>query len=305
MDRLKREDWVSIILEQRLRNPGRPRELAARRKRRDRWQQEKLVILAVDHPARRETGGGGDPWAMADRGELLHRIASVLMQSGIDGLLATPDLFDELFLLNEWVMEQGGPDFLEGKVLVGSMNRGGLAGTSFELDDFVTAYPAAEIERMGLDAGKLLLRLDPKDRDCARTLAYCNDALNALADRGLPQFLEPLSIPRKPDEMVRLVGVASGLGRTTEGRWLKLPMTAQFRRVARATTCPIVLLGGGKPGRTEELVEDVKRCLEAGPHVRGLMIGRGVLFPEDGEAPESVAARLAEAVHGQPVKEVV
>jgi hypothetical protein len=305
MNRLEREDWVSIILEQRLQNPGRPRQLAARRKRRDGWQKEKLVILAADHPARRETGGGGDLWAMADRGELLHRIASVLMQPGIDGLLATPDLFDELFLINEWVTEKGGPDFLDGKVLIGSMNRGGLAGTAFELDDFVTAYTAEEIERMGLDGGKLLLRLDPGNRDCARTLGYCNDALNALADRGLPQFLEPLSIPRSSDEMVRLVGVATGLGRTTEGRWLKLPMTAEFDRVAQATTCPIVLLGGGKPGRTEKLLKDVRRCMEAGPHVRGLMIGRGVLFPEDGEAPETVAARLAEVIHGKTAKEVV
>ncbi|GGE13380.1 hypothetical protein GCM10011571_13530 [Marinithermofilum abyssi] len=305
MNRLEREDWVSIILEQRLQNPKRPRQLAARRKRRDGWQKEKLVILAADHPARRETGGGGDLWAMADRGELLHRIASVLMQPGIDGLLATPDLFDELFLINEWVTEKGGPDLLDGKVLIGSMNRGGLAGTAFELDDFVTAYTAEEIERMGLDGGKLLLRLDPGTRDCARTLGYCNDALNALADQGLPQFLEPLSIPRSSDEMVRLVGVATGLGRTTEGRWLKLPMTAEFDRVAQATTCPIVLLGGGKPGRTEELLKDVRRCMEAGPHVRGLMIGRGVLFPEDGEAPETVAARLAEVIHGKTAKEVV
>ncbi|SMO41777.1 Cgl0159 family (beta/alpha)8-fold protein [Melghirimyces algeriensis] len=302
---LEKEELLSTILHQKLRDPGRPRRLATQRIRRKGWQAEKLVILACDHPARRETGGGGNPWAMADRGELLFRIATVLSQPGIDGLLATPDLFDELFLVNEWLKENGQADFLDGKVLIGSMNRGGLAGTSFELDDFVTAYTAEEMEKMGLDGGKLLLRLHPEDRDCARTLAYCYEALNDLADRGLPQFLEPLSIPRNADEMVRLTGVATGLGRTTEGRWLKLPMTAEFDRVARATTCPIVLLGGGKPGATDELVEDVKRCLNAGPHVRGLMIGRGVLFPEDGEKPATVAARLAEAVHEKTSKEVV
>lgn len=305
MDGLKGVDVTSIILEQRLRHPGRPRELAAHRRRRRGWQRDKLVILAADHPARREVSAGGDPWAMADRGELLRRIVTVLKQPGIDGLLATPDLFDELFLLNEWLSEQEGSDFLDGKVLIGSMNRGGLAATSFELDDFVTAYTAAEIEQIGLDGGKLLLRLNPEEKDCARTLQYCNDALNALAERGVPQFLEPLSIPRSPDEMVRLVGVATGLGCTTENRWLKLPMTAEFDRVANATTCPIVLLGGGNPGKTGELVNDVRRCMDAGPHVRGLMIGRGVLFPEDGEQPETVAVRLAQAVHGVPAKEVV
>ncbi|PTM57913.1 hypothetical protein C8J48_0479 [Desmospora activa DSM 45169] len=105
--------------------------------------------------------------------------------------------------------------------------------------------------------------------------------------------------------MVRLIGVATGLGYTTENRWLKLPMTAEFDRLAAATTCPIVLLGGAKPGKTGTLVEDVRRCMDAGSHVRGLMIGRGVLFPEDGEQPEAVAARLVEAVHGVAAKEVV
>ncbi|PTM57912.1 Cgl0159 family (beta/alpha)8-fold protein [Desmospora activa] len=69
-------DCTSIILEQRLHHPGRPRELAVHRRRRKGWQREKLVILAADHPARRETSAGGDLWAMADRAELLHRIVS-------------------------------------------------------------------------------------------------------------------------------------------------------------------------------------------------------------------------------------
>ncbi len=42
---------------------------------------------------------------------------------------------------------------LDGKVVIGSMNRGGLAGTVFEVDDRFTAYDAAAV-----DAAAALLR---------------------------------------------------------------------------------------------------------------------------------------------------
>ncbi|MEU4828893.1 hypothetical protein AB0H37_44245, partial [Actinomadura sp. NPDC023710] len=34
----------------------------------------RLMLLAADHPARGSLAAGGDPWAMADRGELLDRL---------------------------------------------------------------------------------------------------------------------------------------------------------------------------------------------------------------------------------------
>ena len=43
------------------------------------------------------------------------------------------------------------------------MNRGGLAGTAFEIDDRFTGYDADQIVAMGFDAGKMLLRIDPAD----------------------------------------------------------------------------------------------------------------------------------------------
>ena len=98
---------------------------------------------------------------MADRVDVLRRISNILMKPGIDGLLASPDIMEEIFLVNHWVTQQGGPDFLDGKVLIGSINRGGLAGTVFELDDFVTAYTAEAIVDMNLDGGKMLFRLNP------------------------------------------------------------------------------------------------------------------------------------------------
>ncbi|WAH37956.1 Cgl0159 family (beta/alpha)8-fold protein [Alicyclobacillus dauci] len=290
---------INEILRYRLEEPERIKVLAARRIRRSKWERDKLVIVAMDHPGRRVVAAGGNPWAMANRNDLLHRIISVLMQPGVDGLLATPDVMEEVLLLNHIVTEAGGPNFVDNKVLVGSMNRGGLANTEFELDDFVTGYTAKSIRYMNLDAGKLLFRLDPEIRDSHRTMKYCVDALNELEDYELPCFLEPLTSSGTADDLVRLVGVASAMGHSTAHRWIKLPMVQEMKRVAAATTCPIVLLGGMSPGKPGQMLENVRNALEAGINIRGLMIGRGVLYPEDGDSPVNVATKLVEVVKGK------
>ncbi|MCL6454881.1 MAG: hypothetical protein K6T78_14840 [Alicyclobacillus sp.] len=299
------EQIRSVVLRARLEGPDRPLELARRRQQRHGWERDRLVIVAMDHPGRRVLAAGGDPWAMADRADLLWRLAKVLMQPGVDGLLATPDVLEDLLVLNDTVVSAGGPDFMSRKVLVGSMNRGGLADTAFELDDFLTGYTAAAIQRMRLDAGKFLLRLRLDTPDTANTLRYCVAALEELSALQIPMFLEPLAVPHSEDDLVRAVGVASALGSTSARRWLKLPMVADLPRVARATTCPIVLLGGGNPGHPDELLTTISRCLDQGPNVRGLMIGRGLLYPQDGSDPAVRAAELAACVHGRDVEEVV
>ncbi len=295
-------DISKVIGQMRLEQPHLPSKLAQHRKQRQNWSTDRLVFLAIDHPARRVVAAGGDKWAMADRADLLRRTALVLSQPEIDGILATPDIIDELFYLNEWVVTHGGDDFLAEKILIGSMNRAGLADTTFELDDFITAYTAKQIRKLRLDGGKLLFRLDPNSDASSKTIRYCVDALNQLSDENLPVFLEPIAIPATTDDLVRLVGVSSAMGYTSEGRWLKLPMGEDFERVAKSTTCPIVLLGGSNPGSPEELFQLVNRCLAAGENVRGLMIGRGILYPTDGSDPVAVAKKLAEIVHRKEVR---
>ena len=58
----------------------------------------------------------------------------------MDGVLGTADVLEDLLLLGA----------LDGKIVIGSMNRGGLAGTVFEIDDRFTGYDAAAIEPDGL-----------------------------------------------------------------------------------------------------------------------------------------------------------
>ena len=74
----------------------------------------KLVIIAADHGARGALGVRGDAKAMATRSDLLHRLTVSLSRPGVDGVLATPDVLEDLLLLGE----------LENKVAIGSMNRG-------------------------------------------------------------------------------------------------------------------------------------------------------------------------------------
>ena len=115
----------------------------------------RLLLIAADHPARGALGVGSDPMAMASRSELLGRLVTALERPGVDGVLGTPDVLDDLLLLGA----------LEGKVVIGSMNRGGLSGSAWELDDRFTAYTAREIQDRGLDGGKMLTRIalgDPR-----------------------------------------------------------------------------------------------------------------------------------------------
>lgn len=285
--------------------PDAPREAAWERVQPKDWQSRRLVIVAADHPARRVLAAADNAWAMADRIDFLCRVAEVLAQPAVDGVLATPDVFEELLVLNRVAMREGAGDILTGKVVVGSMNRGGLADTVFELDDFFSGYTVRSLMGMRLDAGKILLRVDPASRDSALTLRATVRKLNALVEHRLPVFLEPLSIPLETDELVRLVGVAAALGESSARRWLKLPMVDDFDRVARASTLPILLLGGKNPGPPPVLAAKISRLMETSPSVQGVMMGRGVLYPEDGRSPAEAALTIARAVKPERTEEVV
>ena len=86
------------------------------------------MLVAADHTARGFLRAGSDAMAMADRFRLLERLSVALSRPGVDGVLGTADIIEDLLLMGA----------LEGKVVIGSMNRGGLAGTVFEIDDRFT-----------------------------------------------------------------------------------------------------------------------------------------------------------------------
>src|SRR5262249_37637822 len=128
------EETFAELTELRVKKPGLAKEELAKRKRRDVLAPDgRLVILAADHPARSVTRVGDRPAAMGHGLDYLGRICRVLAASEIDGLMATSDLIDEVALANYMAKQRGGKGFLDGKVLIGSMNRTGLAGTEHEM----------------------------------------------------------------------------------------------------------------------------------------------------------------------------
>src|SRR3712207_9420963 len=98
-----------------------PEALAARRRRTILGESGTLFLLAADHPARGVVKAGDDPRAMADRGDYLERIMTALERPGVDGLMASPDVIEDLALLGA----------LDERVVIGSMKRGGARGTLF------------------------------------------------------------------------------------------------------------------------------------------------------------------------------
>lgn len=290
----ERFEWLT---EQRARRPELVAKKAAARPRRPVLGDDgRLVVIAADHPARLILRVGADVQAMADRRELLERTVTALRRPGVDGLLATPDIVEDLLLLDE----------LDGKVVFGSMNRGGLTGAAWELDDRFTAYDAQRIDQLGLDGGKMLLRLDLDDPSTIETIDACAHAVTALAERQLVAMVEPLPAGRDdtgrvtirddPEALTGAVAVAAALGATSAYTWLKLPAPSDPGRMLAGTTLPTLLLGGD-PGEDADRVFAAWREAMSFPQVRGLVAGRSLLYPSDGDVVRAVDAAVG-IVHG-------
>jgi len=282
-------------------------EEAARRRRRKRLTTDgKLVVLATDHPGRRVTGIPGDPLGMGNRHSYLARALRVVLAPGCDGIMGTTDFMEDLLILSALLRDSGGPDLLDDKVLIGCMNRGGHAGTAGEIDDRFTSFTASQLAAMRFEGGKLMYRLDAADALSIKAIEDCALAMNDLSRRGLYAFLEPMSVRRKSDgnyetvktveTLVRDAGSAAAMGESSARTFLKLSYTDGYETVARATTLPILMLGGPPREGPESTLEEFAKGMRAAPNVRGVMVGRNVTFAS-GQDPRGVAAAVAMIVH--------
>ncbi|MCV7216807.1 aldolase [Mycobacterium crocinum] len=264
------------------------------------WQQRttrpvvrgngRLMIVAADHPARGALAVGSRPTAMNSRTDLLDRLRTALADPGVDGVLATSDILDDLLLLGA----------LEDKVVFSSMNRGGLAGACFELDDRMTAATAASTAAARMNGGKMLCRIDLGDPGTVATMAACARAVDDLAAHGLIAMLEPFLSTRidgkvrndlSPDAVIKSIHISQGLGSTSAYTWMKLPVVAEMDRVMAATTLPTLLLGGD-PTDADEAFASWEKALSL-PSVRGLIVGRTLLYPADDDVSSAVATAVA------------
>jgi DhnA family fructose-bisphosphate aldolase class Ia len=250
----------------------------------------RLMIVAADHPARGALAVGSRPTAMNSRTDLLDRLRAALADPGVDGVLATADILDDLLLLGA----------LEDKVVFASFNRGGLAGAAFELDDRMTAATPAATAAAKMNGGKMLCRIDLDDPGTVATMAACARAVDELAAHGLIAMLEPFMSNRvdgkvtndlSPDAVIKSIHIAQGLGATSAYTWLKLPVVDEMDRVMAATTLPTLLLGGDPTDHDAAFARWEKAL--ALPSVRGLIVGRTLLYPVDDDVSSAVATAVA------------
>lgn len=285
LTRTRIEDPTAIARAWRRRRPGR------------RPADGRLLVVAADHPAR------GAPLVrgvnrMASRRDLLDRLVTAVSRPGVDGVLATADILEDLLLLGA----------LEGRLVFGSMNRGGLQGASFELDDRFTAMDADTIAALGLDGGKMLVRICLEDPGTVATLEASGRAVTALAAHARTAMIEPFRTVRRdparvenlldPDSVITSIAVATGLGATSAHTWLKIPVVAEMERVLEATTVPTLLLGGDPSGAPDAAYAAWQAAL-AIPPAAGLVVGRALLYPLDDDVAGAVDIAVS-LVHGGP-----
>lgn len=245
-----------------------------------------LMVIAADHPARGAMSAGGNHQAMASRERLLERCLTALARPGVNGFLGTPDMVEDLALLGA----------LEGKLVWGSMNRAGLKGSRHEIDDRMTAYDAHGITESGLDGGKIMVRIDPDDEATPAMLERAGQAVSSVAAVKKGVLMEPFISARRggrvvndlsPDAVIRSIAIASALGNTSARTWLKLPCVPEMERVMEATSLPSLLLGGEVPEDADAALSGWRSALRL-PNVVGLVIGRALLFPRDGDVAAAV-----------------
>ena len=287
------ERWADLIAT-RADDPARALTALRERTRRPLLTDGRLFIVAADHSARGMLGVPGEPFAMADRRRTLESLLVALASPDVDGVLASADIMEELALLGA----------LDGKLAFGTMNRGGIMGADWELDDRMTAYSARTIADHGLDGGKVLLRLADDDAGTAATLEACAHAVDECAAAGLPIMVEPLPYHHDPasgaaklvddeDALLRAVAIGSGLGGTSTATWLKVPAAKDPARMLACTTLPALILGGSPGPDPEATYASWERAMQV-PNVRGLVVGRSLLYPADGDVAGAIerAARI-------------
>lgn len=285
-----------VLREVRAKSPAKIAEVLANRVRRPLLQgDDRLLIVAADHPARGSIAVGSNETAMADRYELLENLCIALSRPGVDGVLGTPDIMEDLALLG----------VLDGKIAVGSMNRGGLRGSTFEMDDRYTAYDIAGITDAGLDFAKNLIRINLQDAASVATLEASAKTVNQAVAAKLPIMLEPfmsswvngmIKNDLTTEAVILSISIAQGLGNSSAYSWLKLPVVAEMERVMAATTLPTLLLGGDTDLDQAKTFSSWEAALKL-PGVRGLVVGRSLLYPSQGSVTSAVDAAV-KLVHG-------
>ncbi len=247
---------------------------------------ERLVLLAADHRARGIV-------TVERYADYVAGLAAAL--PFCDGILASAQPLADLVSAGH--VAPGQRTYL-------SINRTGLSGSVFELDDRLVAT----VERAaadGYDGVKLMTRIDRDDPHTAEALELLGQVLEESRECGLEALVEPLTwvggaggrIDRSVDGIIAAAVVAHDLGAPL----LKVPVPEAapgparvdtVRRVVGSVGVPVLFLGGPHTGDRAALLAEVADAMEGGG--AGLAIGRTIYQDPD---PAGMAKQVAELVH--------
>ena len=90
----------------------------------------------------------------------------------------------------------------------------------------------------------------------------------------------------------------AALGDSSQNLWLKIPYVDKYDQVAKATSLPILMLGGASKGTPIDTIENFERGMGAGTNVRGALVGRNVLYPGVDD-PMAVAGAISKVIHSE------
>jgi DhnA family fructose-bisphosphate aldolase class Ia len=244
------------------------------------------LILAADHRARAVLTT--ENWA-----EFFDSLARAL--PSCDGILATAQPLDGL-------ARAGHLTALHRTYL--SINRTGLAGSVFELDDrLVATVPRAAAD--GWTGVKHMTRIDMDDPITASALELLGQVLEQARQAGLEALIEPIvwdqgRIRRDTDAIVMASIIAHDMGAPV----IKVPVPAvapgaecqrAVARVVASVGVPVLFLGGPRtgPGR-DHVLDEVRDVMEGGG--AGMAMGRTIYQDPD---PAEVAGLVHALVHGR------
>jgi DhnA family fructose-bisphosphate aldolase class Ia len=182
-----------------------------------------------------------------------------------------------------------------------SLNRTGLAGTAFELDDRLVSTVAGAARR-GYTGVKVMTRVDPTDRSGADQLEMLGAVIEQASAAQLSCLVEPLTwthgaMDRGVDGIIWSAIIAHDLGAPL----LKVPVPdaaagseriEAVQRVVESVGVPVLFLGGPRVNDRDTVLAEVSDVIAGG--AAGMAIGRAVYQDPD---PAQMAKDIASLVH--------
>lgn len=250
-------------------------------------EDDRALIIAADHRQRGIQDG------LENFESLTGRISAALKHA--DAIVTTKEPLASLISLR--------PE-ARGRGLLLSLNRAGLGGSVFEVDDRPVNSPVIA-SRWGLDGAKFLLRIDPASPYTASQLETCGRICEECAELELPMIIEPLFCRKAAGKLAidtspEKVRYAAIIANDYSVPAIKIPypkgstrskQRRDFRDIVSSVSSRVLILGGRRT-RIEQLLAQAEDSVGEGGS--GVVIGRNILLHGK---PEMVASALRLIIH--------